>query len=147
MKLICGLLLASLVSTAAFAKDRKPTNDETVIQVQLCDTTEAFGNEGQGVAVAAYINYSSQKNFQTHSIDRKCDLGMAFSFEYGNDRGLQIGRFQPFSVYPVATPKTVCNVTEENGDVYMTLTKAPRLNSKKAPVVLVNKCKLTVSGT
>jgi hypothetical protein len=131
-----------------FSKERKPTNEETpFVQVQLCDTTEAFGNEGQGMAVAAYINYSSEKNFQSNSIERKCELGMAFSFEYGNDRGLKIGRFQPFNVYPVAAPRTLCHVNEENGDVFITLTKVPPKNSKKAPVVLIDRCKLTASGT
>ena len=131
----------------AFAKDspkRKPGNNDSaagsVSQVQLCEGTEAFGSEGQGVAVSAFLNYSS---------DKKCEIGLAFSFEYGADRGFQLGRLTPFNVYPIQVGKTVCTVTEENGEFYMTLTRAPNKNAKPGarPLkILVDRCKLSERG-
>lgn len=130
----------------AFAKDspiRQPGNDGvtagSVSQVQLCEGTEAFGSEGQGVAVSALLNYSS---------DKKCEVGLAFSFEYGAEKGFQLGRHTPYSVYPIQVGKTVCTVTEENGEFYMTLTRAPNKNAKPGrPLkILVDRCKLSEKG-
>ena len=152
--LLCGLIV--VLGVRSFAKDspkRKPGSDDlaagTVSQVQLCDGTEAFGSEGQGVAVSAFLNYSFEKNYQTNATEKKCEIGLAFSFEYGSDRGFPLGRLTPYNVYPVSHGKTVCTVTEENGEIFMTLSRAPGKNAKPGrPLkVLVERCKLSASGT
>lgn len=140
---LSGLIV--VLCGTAFAKDnvkRMPGNEiplGSVSQVQLCEGTEAFGSEGQGVAVSALLNYSS---------DKKCEVGLAFSFEYGADRGFQLGRLTPYNVYPVQVGKTVCTVTEENGEFFMTLTRAPSKNAKPGrPLkILVDRCKLSERG-
>lgn len=142
--LLSGLIV--ILCSVGFAKDtakRNPGSDDSIVglvsQVQLCEGTEAFGSEGQGVAVSAFLNYSS---------DKKCEVGMAFSFEYGAEKGFQFGRFTPYNVYPVQVGKTVCTVTEENGEFFMTLTRAPNKNAKpgRALKVLVDRCKLSEKG-
>lgn len=141
------LLVVSFAAQSA--TKRKPGSDDGANpQVQLCEGTEAFGSEGQGVAVSALINYSVEKNDQSDAVAKKCELGMAFSFEYGNDRGFSLGRFIPYNVYPISSGKTVCTVTEENGGIFLTLTKAPSKNAKpgRALKVLVDRCKLSAKG-
>ena len=118
----------------------------SVGQVQLCDGTEALGSEGQGMAVSAFINYSVEKNYETNSLTKKCELGAVLAFEYGNDRGFKLGKSIPFNVFPVPTGKTICSVIEENAEIFLTLTKAQGKNSKAASKILVNRCKLTTSG-
>ncbi len=145
MNYLLGGLIVVLCSSV-FAKDgpiRKPGSDGVAVgqvsQVQLCEGTEAFGSEGQGVAVSAFLNYSS---------DKKCEIGLAFSFEYGAEKGFQLGRHTPYNVYPIQVGRTVCTVTELNGEFFMTLTRAPNKNSKPGrPLkILVDRCKLSERG-
>lgn len=136
MKSIFALILgATLFSTIVLA-------EESVGQVQLCDGTEAAGSEGQGMAVSLMLNYSISKDYQTNAITRKCELGVALAYEYGNDRGLTLGKATPFNVYPAPQGKTNCAVSEEGGEVYLTLTKT----AGKTPKVLVDRCKVTGPG-
>lgn len=119
-------------------------------QVQLCEGTAAFGSEGQGVAVSAFINYTDEKNYQTNISEKKCEIGLAFSYEYGNDRGFRFGRLVPYSMYPKAAGKTNCAVIEENGEIYLTVTRVPPASAKKTdkPLkILVDRCKLTEAGS
>ena len=118
--------------------------EESVGQVQLCDGTEAAGNEGQGMAVSVMINYWINKDYQTNTIERKCELGIAVAFEYGNDRGFTLGKATPFSVYPAPLGKTNCAVSETGGELYLTLTKAD--GKIKTPKILVDRCKVTQPG-
>lgn len=146
---IYNLVLILLLSISVHAKSqRKPNSEDSSSQVQLCEGTEAFGSEGQGMAVSALLNYSVQKNYQTNTIEKKCELGVAFAFEYGNDRGFKLGRFSPYNVAPVAGGKTQCSVAEENGEIYLTLTKATGkiLKSGVKAKVLIDRCRLTASG-
>jgi hypothetical protein len=80
------------------------------------------------------------------SNQKKCDLGLAYGYEYGNTRGLKLGRQQPFNVFAVNPGKTECVVKEENGQILITVSKAVRPGSKRAGKVLVENCKVTDSG-
>jgi hypothetical protein len=148
---IFAVLVFSLSAFSKGEKLRAPNSeDASVSQVQLCPGTEAFGNEGQGMAVSAFINYHSEKDFETNTFKKTCELGLAFSFEYGSDHGFKIGNATPFNIYPVNAGKTECLVSEEgNGATFFTLVKAVSKNSKvkRAPKVLIERCKLTSSGT
>ena len=137
------------LSFGAFAKEEKtnraPSQSAFTGQVQFCEGTEALGNEGQGMGAGGFINISTDP---ANSNVKKCDLAMTFAYEYGNDRGLKIGRFQSYSLIPIPTGKTECAVKEENGEVTLTVRKAAPVNSrsKKASKILIESCKMTIDG-
>lgn len=141
------IVLCVFGSLTALTKEektnRKPTAVEFFAQVQICEGTEALGNEGQGVGVSAMINVYNDTN---GSGQKKCDLGLAYGYEYGNSRGIKLGQHQPFNVFPVSPGKTDCFVKEENGQITLTLKKATGPNSKRPAKVLVENCKVTETG-
>lgn len=140
------LVLFVFASLNAVTKEEKATrkpNNDFYAQVQSCEGTEALGNEGQGVGVSAMINVYIDPN---GSNQKKCELGLAYGYEYGNSKGLKIGRHQPYNVFAVNPGKTECVVKEENGQLLLTVTRAVRPGSKRAGKVLVENCKVTDSG-
>lgn len=142
LPLIVFCVFASLNAVTKEEKTSRQPSNEFFAQVQLCEGTEAMGNEGQGMGVSAMINvYNDSATNQ-----KKCDLGLAYAYEYGHDRGLKIGRHQSYNVTAVPMGKTECFVKEEGGQVLITLKKAVRPNSKRPAKVLVENCKVTDSG-
>lgn len=142
LPLIVLCVFASLTAVTKEEKAKRQPNSEFFAQVQLCEGTTAMGNEGEGMGVSAMINvYSDPVTNQ-----KKCDLGFAYAYEYGNDRGLKIGKHQAYNVTALPMAKTECFVKEEGGQLFLTLKKAVRPNSKKPAKVLVENCKLTDSG-
>lgn len=154
MKIFLSALISTfLFQTLVFAKDataqRKPNQVENFFgQVQVCAGTEALGNEGQGMGASAFINVYPELNSQVKPAPLKCDLAMAFGYEYGNDRGIKIGEISPFNMMPMPVGKTDCTVTQDNDEIILKLTKAvnPNSKSKRAPKVLVENCKLSANG-
>lgn len=151
MKLMSVLFIAiaSIAFHAEAAKTQKlirraPNQVAGFIpQVQMCPGTEALGNEGQGLAVSALLNVYSDVGQDAAPEAKKCELALAFAYEYGNDRGVKIGNISPFNVNVLSVGKTECVLTEKNGEILMTLKSS---KSKKSPKLLVENCKLTTSG-
>lgn len=128
MKLFLSALTFTLLGQSiGLAKDipRKPDQvDSFTAQVQLCEGTEALGNEGQGMGASAFVNVYSEMNSTAKPAALKCDLAFAFAYEYGNDRGIKLGEISPYNLTPVSTGKTDCQVKQENGDIFLHITKA-----------------------
>lgn len=128
-------------------EERKPSQVELFAQVQLCAGTEDLGNEGQGMGASAMINLFNDPNVPNSDV--KCELGLAFSYEYGNVKGLKIGGIAPFNVAPVSVGKTECTVTKEGDSMYISVRKLvkPNSKSKKPPKVFVDRCLVNSNGT
>lgn len=156
MKILSALTLVLVLSTVfqvqakeEKASPRAPAQTEPfVAQVQLCEGTAALGNEGQGMGASAFINFYVETDSQTQVSQKKCDLGFAFAYEYGNDRGLKIGKISPYNISSIPTGKTDCTVREENGNILFLVTKAISKNPKvkRSPKVLIENCRLTTNG-
>lgn len=136
------IILCIFASLTALTKEgkklRKPSSSTSFAQVQICEGTEALGNEGQGVGVSAMINV----DYQLTASDKKtCTLAFAYSYEYGNDRGATIGRHQPYNIGVVPVGKNDCTLKEENGEILITVKSL-----KKEAQVLVKNCKVTTTG-
>ncbi len=149
--LIFALMMSLLLVVSAKESDakRKPNQMEQFIgQVQFCEGTEALGNEGQGMGASAFINVFSEMNSTVKPVPLKCELAFAVAYEYGNDRGFKIGEILPFNLTALPSGKTECQVRQENGETFLQVTKAqsPNAKIKRAPKVLVEKCKLTING-
>ena len=143
LPLVVLCVFASLTAVTKEEKTARQPSNDFFAQVQICEGTEALGNEGQGVGVSAMINVY---NDPAGSGQKKCDLGLAYGYEYGNTRGLKLGKQQPFNVFSVNPGKTECVVKEENGQLLVTVAKAVRPGSKRAGKVLVENCKVTDLG-
>lgn len=114
-------------------------------QVQVCMGTEELGNEGQGIGASAFINvYAADLN--NPSGPKKCDLAMAFAYEYGNNRGISFGDLRPFNMTSVPTGKTECAITEKDDQLSITVKKVKSPKSKRPAKVLVENCRMTDSG-
>ncbi len=143
LPLVVLCVFASLNAVTKEEKHIRQPNNDFFSQVQICEGTEALGNEGQGVGASAMVNVY---NDSSGSGQKKCDLGLAYGYEYGNNRGLKLGKQQPFNVFSVNPGKTDCVVKEENGQISITVSKAVRPGSKRTGKILIENCKVTESG-